>query len=286
MSPVVVTPAVLRDHPLPRPGADKHARGQVLVLGGAVPTPGALRLAGEGALRAGAGKLALATVERHVGPLGTWVPESSVIGLPERGDSIDPGSVGLLESRLASCDALLVGPGFVEPDPTLALCEQLAGRVGVPVVLDALATAYLGEHPDAVRRLGGQVVATVNPGELQRLNDGQDDGTDPEAVQALADRLQAVVLCGGPEKVVAAPGGRCWLVQGGGPGLGVSGSGDVQAGIVAGLLARGCDIALGAWWGAYLHARAGERLAARTATVGFLARELPGEVPLVLRELG
>ena len=77
----MVTPAVLRAWPLPAPGADKHARGQVLVTGGDETTPGAVRLAGEAALRAGAGKLQLATVARHAGPLGTAVPEAAVHGL-------------------------------------------------------------------------------------------------------------------------------------------------------------------------------------------------------------
>jgi NAD(P)H-hydrate repair Nnr-like enzyme with NAD(P)H-hydrate dehydratase domain len=67
--------------------------------------------------------------------------------------------------------------------------------------------------------------------------------------------------------------------------LGVSGSGDVQAGIVSGLLARGADPAQAAVWGGYVHARTGERLAAAVGLVGYLARELPGQVPAVLGEL-
>jgi NAD(P)H-hydrate repair Nnr-like enzyme with NAD(P)H-hydrate dehydratase domain len=94
-----------------------------------------------------------------------------------------------------------------------------------------------------------------------------------------------VVLAGGEEKYVVTPSGECWVVTGGSPGLGVSGSGDVQAGIVAGLLARGAVPAQAAVWGAYLHARVGERLAGALGTVGYLARELPGQVPTVLGEV-
>ena len=82
------------------------------------------------------------------------------------------------------------------------------------------------------------------------------------------------------------PAGQSWVVEGGGPGLGVSGSGDVQAGIIAGLLSRGAEPAQAAVWGAYLHARTGERLAATVGQVGYLARELPPQVPAVLGELG
>jgi NAD(P)H-hydrate repair Nnr-like enzyme with NAD(P)H-hydrate dehydratase domain len=94
-----------------------------------------------------------------------------------------------------------------------------------------------------------------------------------------------VVLYGGTVKHVVAPDGRSWTVEGGGPGLGVSGSGDTLAGIVGGLMARGAEPAQAAVWGAYLHARAGERLAAEVGAVGYLAREIPEQVPRILVEL-
>ena len=93
------------------------------------------------------------------------------------------------------------------------------------------------------------------------------------------------MLCGGTRKTVVAPDGRCWLVSAGGTGLGVSGSGDVQAGIVAGLLARGADPAQAAVWGAWLHGTAGDRLAVEVGPVGFLARELPARLPGLLAGL-
>ncbi|WP_122818448.1 NAD(P)H-hydrate dehydratase [Nocardioides pantholopis] len=289
MSPVVVTPAVLRDWPLPAPGESKHARGQVLVVAGAAATAGAVLLAGEATLRAGAGKLALATVDRHVAVLGAAVPESAVTGLRELDGSIAPDAAADLKGSLESCDVLLAGPGFLDPDAAGELCGRLLEQVQSPVVLDALATAYLVDHPDALRRLEGRAVLNLNPGELARLGE-RDEAPGPDEVGAVAgavaERTGAVVLCGGTEKLVAAPDGRCWVIQGGGPGLGVSGSGDVQAGLIAGLVARGAGPEQAAVWAAHLHARAGERLAARLGTVGYLARELLAEIPQVLGEVG
>jgi NAD(P)H-hydrate repair Nnr-like enzyme with NAD(P)H-hydrate dehydratase domain len=83
---------------------------------------------------------------------------------------------------------------------------------------------------------------------------------------------------------VADADGRAWTVPTGHPGLGTSGSGDVLAGAVGGLLARGADPAQSAAWGTYLHGTAGDRLAARVGRLGFLARELATELPLVLVE--
>jgi len=105
------------------------------------------------------------------------------------------------------------------------------------------------------------------------------------ATVELARRARAVVLCGGSDKYIADPEGRSWKVTAGCPGLGVSGSGDVQAGIVTGLLARGAEPAQAAGWGAWLHGSSGEALAESVGPVGFLAREIPAVVPGLLAEL-
>jgi hydroxyethylthiazole kinase-like uncharacterized protein yjeF len=288
--PVVVTPAVLRDWPLPRPGSGKESRGEVLVLGGSRSTPGAVLLAGESALRAGAGKLVLATVEDTVASLGVAVPEAAVVALPrEDGDDLAASAPDTLRDRLGSADVLVAGPGITDP----GVAEQLVGTVVADLdaflVLDALGSAYLTEHPEGLHRLQGRVVLTVNPGELARtahcdLSEVEEDPVGPAARVAECSRV--VVLCGGSDKHVVTPDGRAWTIQGGGPGLGVSGSGDSQAGIVGGLLARGADPTQAAVWGAYVHARTGERLAAEVGPVGYLARDIPPQVPVVLAELG
>ena len=94
----------------------------------------------------------------------------------------------------------------------------------------------------------------------------------------------AVVVCGGATKTIGAPDGRAFTVPPSAPGMAVSGSGDAQAGLVSGLLARGADPVQAAVWGAWLHARAGDRVAEQVGPLGFLARELAGEVPRLLAE--
>ena len=287
--PAVVTPATLRSWPLPEAGGDKGSRGRIGVVGGTVQTPGAVLLAGEAALRAGAGKLSVAAPEPVAVALAVAAPESLVAGVPVTDDgSIDVAAAGELAAFLDGSDAVLVGSGFGDKDASVALLEALAGRITAPLVVDALASAYLTEHPEGLQHLDGRVVLTVNPTELSRTAGWDEDATrrDPHgAALEVARRSRVVVLCGGEEKVVVDPDGSAWVVQGGGHGLGVSGSGDVQAGIVAGLLARGAAPSQAAVWGGYVHARAGERLAASVGAVGYLARELPAQVPQVLGEL-
>nr|WP_258562823.1 NAD(P)H-hydrate dehydratase [Nocardioides sp. MAH-18] len=279
----------MRAWPLSDPGAGKESRGHLVVLGGSRTTPGAAQLAGEAALRAGAGKLELATSASAAATLAVAVPEARVLDLPEdETGAVVPTAADRVVASAEDADALLVGPGFDDVDVAVALLAAVLPRVSCPLVVDALGTAYLTEEPDGVQHLDGRVVVTANPVELAKLT-GQDevDGEDEilDAALEVARTRSAVVLAGAEQKLVVAPDGRSWVVQGGGVGLGVSGSGDVQAGIVAGLLARGEEPARAAVWGAYLHARAGERLAGEMGPLGYLARELPPALPAVLNEL-
>jgi hydroxyethylthiazole kinase-like uncharacterized protein yjeF len=287
--PTLVTPATLRGWALPEPAGGKEARGQLLVVGGSTGTPGAVRLAGESGLRAGAGKLALATASEAAAPLAIAVPEAQVVPLPTTAEGdISPHAAAEIIERADAADAILIGPGFVDPTSSSQLVAGTLSGIHGPVVLDATASAYLTDHQDGCHHFQGKVVLTVNPDELA-LTAGRardDVATDPvRAALDVARRSRIVVLVGGTSKTIAGPDGRVWRIEGGGPGLGVSGSGDVQAGIVAGLLARGAEPAQAAVWGGYLHARCGERLAADVGPVGFLARQIPPHIPAVLSEL-
>ncbi len=286
----MVTPTVLRDWALPEPGADKDASGRLLVLGGSTRSPGAVRLSAEGALRAGAGKVAVATVDSVFAGLGSVLPEAALVPLAaDASGSIGLDQAATVVEQVEQVDVLLAGPGLVDVEHAVELLDRVLPSTTPTLVLDALGSAYLTERPQGLHHLEGRAVVTVNPSELARTAHVADDevAADPLAVAArVAERSRVVVVCGGTSKQVVTPEGRAWLLEGGGPGLASSGSGDVQAGIVAGLLARGAGPAQAAVWAAYVHARCGERLAASVGTVGYLARELPAEVPVVLSELG
>ena len=285
---VVVDTDVLRGWPLPEPGSDKEERGRLLVVAGTRETPGAALLAVEAAFRVGAGKIRLATA-RTCGPaLAVAVPELMVTGLAED----EAGCIEIAEAeRIVGCAdgsrAVLLGSGFTDPATSARLVDGVVSRLDGTVVLDALASAYVTGDPEQVADLDATVVLTVNPTELARCLGADDDAVDADLehhAMTLAQRTSAVVLCGGPTKVVAH-GDELWRVEGGNPGLGIAGSGDVQAGLVTGLLGRGAEPAQAAVWGAYLHAAAGDRLAERVGPVGYLARELAAEVPGLLAEL-
>jgi ADP-dependent NAD(P)H-hydrate dehydratase len=287
-APRTVTPALLRGWPLPPPGEDKHDRGSVLVVGGAARTPGAVMLAGLAALRAGAGKLQMAVAEPAAVPLAIAVPEALVAPLPAdpASGSVEAAAADAVRDLASHADVVCLGPGLDDADRSNALvADLLLGLEGDGrVVLDAYALGALPDHREIGKRLPGRVLVTPNMSEAGILLGGRAPEPDQVADAAceIASRYAVVVALRG---TVATPDGRVWTGGAGQAGLGTSGSGDVLAGLVAGLLARGAELAQAAVWGAHLHATAGERLAARVGPLGYLARELLDEAPAVLTEL-
>lgn len=271
----VVTRALLRDWGLPDPGDSKKSRGRVIVVGGSRRAPGAALLAGEAALRVGAGRLGLVVPRSIAGQLGVTMPEAAVFAMPEdAGDTFDD----VVLTELESADAVLLGPGFDDAEQTLATLRRV-GSVGVRcLVLDAFALGILSEVPRS--ELPAALILNPNKEEAAILL-GRDLGNDPVAdVSEIARRFDAIVNCYG---TVATPTGRTWQVKVGGPGLGTSGSGDVLAGAIAGFAARGGEPSRAAVWGSWTQARAGDRLTERTG-IGFLAREIATELTPTLAE--
>ncbi|MCU1377431.1 MAG: NAD(P)H-hydrate dehydratase, partial [Acidimicrobiales bacterium] len=194
--------------------------------------------------------------------------------------AIGPDAADSVAELAGRANAVLVGPGMLDvgaAEPildALTLCLMTTKAV---LVVDAGALPAAGRHPDWIRRLGGRALLVPNPDELEVLGVG--------TALSAAERYDAVVAERGPTTEIAAPAGGRWLDHHGNVGLATSGSGDVAAGIAAGLVTRGVDPVTAAIWAAALHGRAGERLAERVAPLGFLARELLDELPATLREL-
>lgn len=285
----LLTPAVLREWPLPLPTGGKHARGTILVLGGSREVAGAVVLAAEGALRAGAGRLQVATAESVAGVAAAALPEGLVRSLAETGaGAITAAGAERVRDLVEGAAAVLIGPGLQDEEQARGLVDRLLPHVPGAVVLDALGLASVTANPRCLQRLPEPAVLTPNPTELAfalHVEQGEVERDPARATAELAERTGAVVGLGGATSWIAAPDGRLWRDDSGTAGLGVSGSGDVRAGITAGLLARGADPAQAAVWGAFLHGSAGERLAATVGRLGFLAREIPPEIPRVIDEI-
>jgi ADP-dependent NAD(P)H-hydrate dehydratase len=289
--PVPVTAALLRRWRIPQPGkdADKQDRGIALVVGGAVEVPGALLLSGVAALRAGAGKLQLAGPRSTAMALGVALPEARVFPLPETADGFLDRKAG---ARAAECagqaNAVLVGPGMLGEDAVLGFIEALLPRLAAKqVVIDAIALSALrGGRFRFTEDM--QVVLTPNAAEMAKMTGATKEAVEADlrgAATTVAEDLNAVVALKGSETFIATPYGEVFRYSEGDVGLATSGSGDILAGILVGLLARGATLDQAAVWAVYLHGAAGNRLRRRIGAIGFLARELSDEVPALLSSL-
>jgi len=288
---VPVTAALLRRWQIPQPSedADKQDRGIALVVGGAVEVPGALLLAGVAALRAGAGKLQIAGPRSAATALGVAVPEARVFSLPETGEGFLDKKAGV---RVAECagqaNAILIGPGMLGEDAIISFMEALLPRLGgKQVVIDAIALSALRRSRFRFTE-DMQVVLTPNSAEMAKITGATKEAVEADprgAAMTVAQDLNAVVALKGPETFVATPYGEVFRYSEGDVGLATSGSGDILAGILVGLLARGATLDQAAVWAVYLHGAAGNRLQRRMGPIGFLARELFDEVPAIMSSL-
>lgn len=266
---------------------DKDDRGRILVIGGSRAVPGGALLAATGALRAGAGKLQIATVDSVAIALAVAMPEALVAGHAEAHDGgFADAAIPELTGRCSSIDAVILGPGMYE-NPAVAqlLNAVLALETPMPLVVDAAALAASPAADAAFRNWRGGAVMLPHVGEMAALLEIEKAEVDADregAARRAAERYAAVTLMKGPTSTIVAPDGETFVYAGGGIGLGTSGSGDTLAGIVGGLLARGMDPLGATLWGVWLHGEAGRRLAQAQGPLGFLAREIPPLIPGLL----
>jgi hydroxyethylthiazole kinase-like uncharacterized protein yjeF len=280
---------LLAGWPLPEPAreGDKEERGRMLVIAGSREMPGAAWLAAVASLRAGAGKLQVATAASVAPGLALRLPEARVVALPETSSGgLAMSGLDRLEALLEKTDAVVIGPGLQDETATRLFTRNLLARAPQTAlfVIDAQAMNVVAD----VAAFERPPLLTPHAGEMAHLTgfDKAQVSADPErAAREAAERWHAVVALKGAVTFIAAPDGRAWRHEGGSIGLATSGSGDVLAGIVGGLAARGAPLEQAAAWGVALHALAGVALAERLGPLGFLASELAAEVPRLMRRM-
>jgi len=278
--------SALEAHPLPPVvDGDKETKGRILVIAGSRAVPGAALLCATAAMRAGAGKLRIATIESAAMPLAVAMPEAMVLGLPEADDGgFAASAVGRIAGLAGDVDSVVAGPGVKRSDTCKRIADVLL-ESNAALALDVALLEKLEPLHERELKRSSPPVLLPNADELATLLDCEREhvGHDPIGCGLRAAELyRSIVLVKGVTSHVVTPQGDCWTYEGGEPGLGVSGSGDVLAGIVGGLLARGAEPLNALLWSVWLHGEAGASLAKRVGPVGFLAREIAGEIPALL----
>jgi hydroxyethylthiazole kinase-like uncharacterized protein yjeF len=250
---------------LPRRPRDAHKglSGHVLVIGGGSGMAGAARLAGESALRAGAGLVSVATLEEHVPAIISARPELMARGVSDKSD---------LEPLISRANVIAVGPGLGQTEWSRRMLS-IALDTDLPLVVDA----------DALNLLSGEKhrkyewVLTPHPGEAARLlgvstADVQSDRM--VAAKQIAERFAATVVLKGAGSVVCQPAGETWICDHGNPGMAVAGMGDVLTGVIAGIAAQCKDLSVAARCGVLVHAEAGDDAVAVAGERGLHASDL------------
>ena len=276
--------------PIPDEGS-KHDRGRALIVGGSRETPGAMLLAANAAMRAGAGVVQVATAASAASSLSIAVPEARIIPLHEVGVSgavTDDGN--RVADLAATVDAVIVGPGTLEIAPTRSLLYAAVAGLGPETILivDAAALDVVADDPLLLGPVSGRVVLMPNPNEAARLTDRDPERVvdDPvEVLEELVERFGTVVAVRGKQTWVSAPKEATYCNTGGHRLLGVAGSGDVLGGVLLGFAARGYTPLAATISAVYAHARAGEQLAEKGPAIGRFARELLDELPAVIEAM-
>lgn len=265
---------------LPRRRQDSHkgSYGKVMCLAGSARFRGAAALAAEGALRAGAGLVTLAAVEPVIAAVAAHCPEC--VFLPCRqsaGGGVSAQSGKAVLEKVRGMDVLLFGPGLGDTDDTAALLEQLGPSAGCALVLDADGLNAAAKMDALPRSPGLPLILTPHPGEMARLC-----GLTTAEVNAGREGIAAgyaraedcVVVLKGHRTIVAGPQGEVFVNPTGNPGLSRGGSGDILAGMIAGLAAQGLSPLDAAVCGVWLHGAAADQCAKRLGQYGMLPHDI------------
>lgn len=271
--------------------AHKGDFGHVLVIAGSPGKTGAAVLAARGALTSGAGLVTIATASSALPMVVASAPPEIMT------EGLTSSSAGPLDRQAAtralalaeSRDSVVLGPGLGVDPATQAFVRELVRECPLPIVIDADALNALGGELGAdFTRRDRATVLTPHPGEMARLLGSTAADVQRgrmESARRAAAATGAVVVLKGQRTLVADASGRVAVNPTGNPGMATGGTGDVLAGIVGALLARGADAWTAATAAVYAHGAAGDEAAQRLGEESLTAGELIAALPAALRSL-
>src|SRR4051795_3860474 len=278
---------VLRDMPRRTSASTKFSSGNVFIVGGSTGLTGAPSMAALAAMRAGAGYVTVGAPASLELSFTVRLLEAMMIGLPEDGDGhLDAAAVEPVLKATGRADAVVLGPGLSKDPDAQALARAVAPRIDLPLVIDADGLNALGGHlEDVLPQRRWPTVLTPHSGELARLLEVDSKEVERSRLahaREAATRSHAFVVLKGDDTLVAAPSGRVAISRGGAPALATAGTGDVLAGGIGAMLAKGLPPAHAACAGVYAHVRAGQIAAAPHGADGVIASDVIHALPAAL----
>lgn len=260
--------------------AHKGNMGHALVIAGSYGMAGAAVLATKACLRAGAGKVTVRTPRRNNDILQISVPEAII--------DIDRDELYFNETvDTEDMDAVCIGPGLRQQENTaIAVISQIR-RTQCPLVLDADALNVLANHRAWLQQLPKNIIMTPHPKEFDLLNGTacSDSYERLSKARNMAEHLNAYILLKGHYTALCLPNGQVIFNSTGNAGMATAGCGDVLAGIITALLARGYKHADACMVGMYLHGLAGDLAAKELGQESLLASDLIDYLPKAFRRI-
>ncbi len=258
----------VRDIPEPParpPDAHKGTAGLVLVVAGSRGMAGAAALVGNGALRAGAGLVKIATADSALDTVAVLAPCCTTAPLPDDGACLKAEAAGKVLELADGQDVIAMGPGLGQADGVKSVIRQVLAGIKIPIVLDADALNVIaGQALEALAAADVPVVITPHPGEAARLlgTTAKEVQADRQAAATRLAELGAVAVLKGAGTVVC-DGERMFVNETGNPGMATAGAGDVLTGMLAALVAAGMEPFDAAVLAVWAHGRAGDLAAVR-----------------------
>ncbi len=286
----ILTPeSIARAFPQRAPTSHKGTAGHVLVVAGSAGKAGAAAMSGLAALRSGAGLVTLAIPKSLNAIIQSQIPEIMTAPMDGRKEGIwDDSLRENIREQLQGKKCLAMGPGMGASPETRKFVLEILSGVSIPVVLDADGLNCVCGRLDVLKALKAPAILTPHPGEMSRLTGESVSDIQADRIGAARRFSQAHhvhLVLKGARTVIAHPDGTVYINLTANPGMAAGGMGDVLTGIIAGLLAQGLGPEEAAHVGVYLHGKAADALSESMGPFGFLASEVAGALPGVIREM-
>lgn len=266
----------------PRPNdSHKGNYGKDLLLCGSRGYTGAAALAAMGALRVGAGLVYLAVPESIYSIEATKLTEPIIIPLPDENGKYAESAVEQIRELMQGKHVILVGPGMGQSAGTIAVTCTVLKEFQGTVILDADGINVMRDHMDILRERTFPTILTPHDGEFARIGGILSDNRI-ESATALAKDLGVIILLKG-HRTIITDGNTCYLNTTGNPGMATGGSGDVLAGMIAGLVGQGITPIQAAACAAWLHGSAGDICAEEFGQYGMLPSDMLNVLPRLLK---
>ena len=268
------------------PHAHKGTFGHVLVIAGSPGMTGAAALAGQAALRTGAGLVTVAVPETLNAILETKLTEVMTLPLPDAGRGFFcMDAVRFLTKNLDGKNAVIIGPGLSRHEETQAAIRAFLADCTVPMVIDADGLNAVACDLTCLARLRSPAIVTPHPGEMARLMRCATAEVQRDRIgcsRKFATDYGVLVVLKGALTVIAAPDGSIFVNPTGNPGMATGGMGDALTGMIGGLIAQSIEPVRAAQLATFVHGSIGDLLARERAPLGILASDIIERIPAEL----